>query len=65
MKEPKGCLKSEHRRISTTFTDMELNEIDKWGFARHIRDRSEVIRRLVSQALNAEAKTAADEVPAS
>lgn len=60
MQEPQARSKPEHRRIGTTFTDTELNKIDEWGFARRIRDRSEAIRRLVSEALNAEVKTATD-----
>ena len=42
---------NEEQRIGTTFSRAELAEIDDWGFARKIRSRSEVIRRLVREGL--------------
>ncbi|TBZ07779.1 hypothetical protein [Rhizobium leguminosarum] len=60
MKESQARPKPEHHRIGTTFTDDEIESIDAWGFARRIRNRSEAIRRLVSQALIQEVKTATD-----
>ncbi|MBX4901637.1 hypothetical protein HJA83_09850 [Rhizobium bangladeshense] len=60
MKELQAHSKPVHRRIGTTFTESELDQIDEWGFSRRIRDRSEAIRRLVSEALKAEVKTATD-----
>lgn len=61
MTEPQARSNPERRRIGSTFTEAELEEIDRWGFARQIRDRSETIRQLVAEGLT---KTATSE-PAS
>lgn len=45
---------NDEQRIGTTFSRAELAEIDDWGFARKIRSRSEVIRRLVREGLKSE-----------
>jgi len=54
----KAELKAEHkkpiRRITAPLTDTEIDEIDTWGFARRIRDRSTAIRMLLRQGLTAE-----------
>ncbi len=62
MHQPQARSEPEHRRVATTFTDQELDQIDEWGFARRIRNRSEVIRRLVQEGLTgAEATKATTE----
>jgi len=45
------------RRVSTTFTDDDLDAIDSWGFSKRIRDRSEAIRQLVGYGLETSAAT--------
>lgn len=47
------------RRVYTAFTEAELEQIDEWGFARRIRERSQVIRRLTLSGLEAESKETA------
>jgi hypothetical protein len=39
------------RKVYTPFADNELAQIDRWGFAQHIRDRSAAIRALVVKAI--------------
>jgi hypothetical protein len=41
-------------RIYIPFAPDELNEIDQWGFAKHIRARAQAIRLLVFKALASE-----------
>jgi metal-responsive CopG/Arc/MetJ family transcriptional regulator len=41
-------------RVYIPFAPDELEEIDKWGFEKHIRARSEVVRQLVWQGLRSE-----------
>jgi hypothetical protein len=38
----------------TPFSPDEIELIDQWGFAKHIRDRSEAVRMLVLKALASE-----------
>ncbi len=38
----------------TPFSPDEMELIDRWGFAKHIRDRSEAVRMLVLKALASE-----------
>jgi len=45
--------KGDQKRVSTTFTEEELEKIDNWGFSLRIRDRSEAIRQLVKKGLSA------------
>ena len=40
------------KRVTAPFSDHELTEIDDWGFAQRIRDRSEAIRALVRRGLD-------------
>ena len=45
-------LKSTHhqapiKRVYIPFSQAELNQINSWSFAKHIRDRSEAVRMLV------------------
>lgn len=47
---------NEMRRIATPFTDGELYQIDDWGFARRMRDRSQMVRELVFLGLEASEK---------
>src|SRR5215213_262260 len=51
----KAELKAEHkkpiRRITAPLTDTEIDEIDTWGFARRIRDRSTAIRTNLFETL--------------
>lgn len=54
MTEPRARPNQEQRRIGTTFGDDELSAMDEWGFARKIRNRSEVIRQLIRKGLEAE-----------
>jgi hypothetical protein len=42
------------RRVYIPFSQAELNQIDSWSFAKHIRDRSEAVRVLVFKALASE-----------
>lgn len=50
----------EHtKRVALPLTEQEITEIDSWGFARRIRDRSAVLRELVRTGL---AASAANEV---
>lgn len=63
MSSPQVRSDGKHRRIGTTFTDNELIAMDEWGFARKIRNRSEVIRQLVRKGLEAEKMaTTGDEI---
>lgn len=39
------------QRVPIMMTRSELKAVDDWGFARRIRSRSEVIRRLVALGL--------------
>ena len=39
--------KEDRKRIATPFTEAELYQIDDWGFARRMRDRSQMVRELV------------------
>ena len=39
-------------RVALSLTPREIERIDDWGFARRIRARSEVIRRLMLEGLN-------------
>lgn len=38
-------------RIATPFTESELEKIDDWGFARRIRNRSDIVRELVLKGI--------------
>ena len=42
------------KRVYIPFTQAELNQIDSWSFAKHIRDRSEAVRMLVFKSLASE-----------
>jgi hypothetical protein len=42
------------KRVYIPFAQTELNQIDSWSFAKHIRDRSEAVRMLVFKALASE-----------
>jgi hypothetical protein len=50
MSRPDQPAKPAHRAY-TPFEICELEQIDEWGFARRIRDRSTAIRELVLHAL--------------
>ena len=41
-------------RIYIPFARDELDEIDRWGFAKHIRARAQAVRQLVFKALESE-----------
>ena len=43
-------------RVALNLTPREIERIDDWGFARRIRARSEVIRRLMIEGLDQETK---------
>ncbi|NSZ73345.1 hypothetical protein G6L74_06255 [Agrobacterium tumefaciens] len=43
-------------RIATPFTESELETIDDWGFARRIRNRSDIVRELVFAGIEATTK---------
>jgi hypothetical protein len=38
----------------TPFSPKEIELIDRWGFAKHIRNRADVVRSLVMKALASE-----------
>lgn len=38
----------------TPFSPDELELIDRWGFAKHIRNRADAVRSLVRKALTSE-----------
>jgi hypothetical protein len=38
----------------TPFSREEIELIDRWGFAKHIRNRADVVRSLVMKALASE-----------
>lgn len=40
-------------RVAAPFTEKELKSMDDWGFENRIRDRTKVIRELVSIGLKA------------
>jgi hypothetical protein len=40
-------------KMYTPFTPDEIELIDSWGFAQHIRARADVVRALVMKALEA------------
>ncbi len=42
------------KRVYIPFTQTELNQINSWSFAKHIRDRSEAVRMLVFKSLASE-----------
>jgi hypothetical protein len=44
------------KKLQIVFDDAELAAIDTWGFAKHIRARTTVIRTLVRKGLAAEAE---------
>jgi hypothetical protein len=52
-RHPRARYDAPVRRISTPLTDSEIAEIDDWGFARHIRDRSTALRQLIKAGLAA------------
>lgn len=41
------------RRVSSILTDSQVENVDQWGFARSIRDRSTAIRELIKAGLEA------------
>lgn len=44
------------QRVAAAFTAAELDAIDAWGFARRMRNRSDVIRELVRHGIAATEK---------
>jgi hypothetical protein len=46
--------KAPIKRVYIPLTQAELNQIDSWSFAKHIRDRSEAVRMLVFKSLASE-----------
>jgi len=40
-------------RVAAPFTSAELEQIDAWGFARRIRNRSDAIKALIQAGLKA------------
>jgi hypothetical protein len=42
------------KRVDIPFTQAELNQIDSWSFAKHIRDRSLAVRMLIFKSLASE-----------
>lgn len=56
--------KGAPQRIYAPFTLEELVELDDWGFANRIRERSQVIRRLVLAGLKAETAKASSHAEA-
>lgn len=38
----------------TPFSQQEIELIDRWGFAKHIRNRADAVRALVMKALASE-----------
>jgi hypothetical protein len=49
-----SCHQTLIKRVYIPFSRAELNQIDSWSFAKHIRDRSEAVRVLVFKALASE-----------
>jgi len=41
-------------RVAAPFSSKELEQIDAWGFARRIRNRSDAIKALIQAGLKAE-----------
>lgn len=41
------------QRVVVMMTASEVKALDTWGFARHIRSRADVVRRLLKAALDA------------
>jgi len=45
--------RSATTRVAAPFTEAELQAIDAWGFARRMRNRTDVIRTLVTLGMKA------------
>ncbi len=48
---------AQTKRVYIPFAQAELDRIDSWSFAKHIRDRSEAVRMLVFKALASDQST--------
>jgi hypothetical protein len=46
--------KLENTRVYIPFAQDEVEGIDSWGFAKHIRARAQAVRQLVFKALASE-----------
>jgi hypothetical protein len=49
------------KRVFLPLTIEEIAEVDTWGFARRIRDRSEVLRTLVRAGLDSACEVTAEQ----